>query len=235
MRNISIICFVLFGLHSLVANAQEENKYIRQGNAKYDAGKKDSSKYDDAIVLYKKALELQPQSFSATFNLGDALFQKKKYDEAIKEFSIMASRETNKMKLSHLHHNIGNCYYMMGKLDEAENEYKKALRNNPYDKDTKYNLALIQSKKNNPNNNNKQNKDKNKDNKQDQNKNQNKDKNKDNQNDKQQQNQQPKSKISKQDAQRILEALQNDEKKTQEKVRSEQKQKANSVRIEKEW
>lgn len=239
------IIFMALGIVRLVA--QEENSTIRSGNKKYK-----EKKYEEAEVLYKKAIDVNPDSYYASHNLGDALFRQKKYDEAVKEFKILTTKEKDKMRLAGLYYNLGNSYLFASKLDEAIDAYKSALRNNPKDMEAKYNLAYAQQQKKNggqgKNDQNKDKKDQKDDQKQDQQNKNDQDQDKKDQQQQQQQDQkqdqqkqdqqkagQDKNKISKEDAQRMLEAMQDDEKKTQEKVREQQKVKARSVRIEKEW
>jgi tetratricopeptide (TPR) repeat protein len=169
--------------------------------------------------------------------LSDSYYKQKKYENALKELSFLSNNEKDKMRLSSVYHNIGNCYFKMGKLDEAEDAYKKALRNNPNDMETKYNLAFIKRNKNqkgkNDDKKDKDKKDKDKDKKDQQKQNQNKqDQKKD---DQQKQQQQQQNKISKEDADRMLDAMQQDEKKTLEKMKEQPKTKARSMKIEKAW
>lgn len=251
----------------LPAMAQQERKYIREGNDLFE--KQD---FEKAEVEYRKAADQKAGSFEAAFNMADALYKQKKYEEALQQFSALAKEETNKERLGELYHNIGNTLLAMQKTEESIEAYKESLRNRPNSEPTKYNLEFARLKQQQQQDQNKdqqdQNKDQNKDqndqnkDQQDQNKdqqdqkdqnkdqndqqNQNKDQkeqqNKDQQNkdqqNKDQQGQQPQEgKISKEDAERLLEALQKDEKQVQEKVQKQkvQEQKAKKMKIEKDW
>lgn len=238
------------------AVAQQERKYIREGNDLFD--KQD---FEKAEVEYRKAADKKENSFEAAFNTADALYKQKKYEEALKQFSQLAAGEKDKQRLGELYHNIGNTLLAMEKTDESIEAYKESLRNNPTSEATKYNLEFARHKKQ-QDQQQQQNQDKNQDQNQDQNQNQNQDqqdqKNQDkqdqnkqdqqnqdkeqNQQDKQKQPQQPKEqeqpgKISKEAAQRLLEALQHDEKQVQEKVQKQkaQEQKAKRMKIDKNW
>ena len=214
--------------------AQEENSLVRQGNDRYI-----DKKYEEAQINYLAALDKNTDSFKARFNLSDSYYKQKKYENAIKELSFLANKEKDKMRLASVFHNMGNCYFKMGKLNEAEDSYKKALRNNPSDMDTKYNLAFVKRNKNqsgkggdskdkNKKDKDKDKKDQQKQNKQDQKQDQKKD-------DQQKQEQKQQNKLSKEDADRMLDAMQQDEKKTLEKMKEQPKTKARSVKIEKAW
>lgn len=235
--------------------AQQERKYIREGNELFN--KQD---FEKAEVEYRKAAAKKENSFEATFNMADALYKQKKFDEALKQFSALAETEKDKKRLGEIYHNIGNTLLAMEKTNESIEAYKESLRNNPTSEATKYNLEFArhkqqeqQNQNQNENQQNQQNKDQQQNkNQQDQNKDQNKkdqnkdqqDSNKDKENNKNQnkdqQNQQPQEqqgKISKEDAERLLEALQQDEKNVQEKVQKQkaQEQKAKKMKINKNW
>ena len=219
---ITLIAAVVISFPSV---AQQERKFIREGNDLFD--KQD---FEKAEVEYRKALDTEVKSYEGAFNLGDALYKQKKFDEALQQFQSLAQNEKDKEKLGELYHNIGNTLLAMNKLDESIEAYKQSLRNRPNSQETKYNLEFARKQKQDQQN-------------QDQTQDQNKDKNKDQQNkdqqnkDQQQQEQQAQPKISKEDAQRLLEALEADEKKTQEKVQKDkvQAQKAKKMKIEKNW
>ena len=224
MNRLFIILFLV--PVSLKLMAQEENPLIRRGNDKYI-----QKKYEDAQVDYLAALDKNSDSFKARFNLSDAYYKQKKYENALKELYFLSNKEKDKMRLAGIYHNMGNCYFRMRKLNEAEDAYKKSLRNNPSDMDTKFNLAFVKRNKNQAGGNN--GKDKNDDKKQK--KEDKKNNNDQKQKQQKQQQQQPQNKLSKEDADRMLDAMQQDEKNTLEKVKQQPKTKARSVKIEKAW
>lgn len=228
--------------------AQNERKFVRQGNKYYEAATKDPShvdsvQFNNAEIEYLKALEKKPEDNKWNFNLADALYKQKKFDESAEKFKEIADKTTNKIEKGRALHNLGNSFLMNNKLDESIDAYKEALRNSPKDLETKYNLLYAmnlkkkqdQQKKNQDKNKDKdKDKDKNKDqDKKDQKKNQDQ-KNKD-QKQEQQQQQQQQSKISKQNAEQMLQALENSEKKIQDKVKKIQALKAESKKVEKDW
>jgi Ca-activated chloride channel homolog len=217
---IMIICLISFDTFSV--HGQAERKYIRQGNSKFSGGK-----YPESEIAYRKAIDKNKMSQDAVFNLGDALYKQKKYEDAGKVFLENAGGTLDKQKKANSYFNLGNSLLNNKKLEESIDSYKNSLRLDPGSREAKYNLAYAQDmlkhqqeqQKQNQNKDNKdqQKKDQNKDQKKDQNKD-NKDQNKDQQQQQQKQNQQT---MSKEDAQRLLDALANDEQKVQEKVRLE--------------
>ena len=266
MRKYIVLFISMICLLSMEAVAQKERKFIRKGNDLFEG-----NEFENSEVEYRKALDKKINSYEAGFNLGDALYKQKKYDEALKQFQTLALTEKDPEKLGHLFHNIGNTLLMNRKIDESIDAYKQSLRYFPNSKETKYNLEYArrmkekqeqeEQKKQNQQNQDQQNKDQqNKDqqnqdkqDQKDQNKDQdkkdqqNKDQQKQNQQDQQQKpgeqdkkkgdQQEQQNKISEQDAKRLLEALENDEKKVQEKVQKAKAkaQQAKRSKIKKDW
>lgn len=231
-------CIILIlSILSLNIFAQKEKKFVRKGNRQYA-----DSVYSEAEINYRKALEQQSNSPVAYYNLGNSLYRQKKFEEAIQEYGYAAEGGFDKKNLAKAYHNIGNSYLQSQKYQESIEAYKKALRNNPTDIETKYNLAFAQKMLKNPpkqNQNNQQNQqDKNNQDQQNKDKkDQNKDNNKQDQQQNQQQNQQQQNqpgKISRDDAKRMLEAIQNDENNTQDKLKKE-KVDAKKVRPDVDW
>jgi Ca-activated chloride channel homolog len=239
MKKLLIVILFLTAFSRVFA---QEKSYVHKGNELYQ-----QQKYKEAEADYRKSVEKKSANVPGNFNLGDALYKQKKFADAGEQFNKMAeSAGNNKLLAAGAYHNLGNSLLENKKLEESIAAYKKALLDNPKDEQTRYNLAYAQEKlkqqqqqnKNNKNqdkqnqdkkNQDKQNKDdKNKDNKDKQNQDkQNQDK------DKQDQQQQP-NKISKEDAERMLEALNNDEKQTQDKLKNK-KLKAGRLNITKDW
>ena len=90
-----IILIHLFLLIGISIFAQHENKLIREGNSKFD--EKD---YENAEVFYKKVLDKEKyDEFRANFNIADALYKQKKYEEAIKMFKELADSQKEKINL----------------------------------------------------------------------------------------------------------------------------------------
>lgn len=126
--------------------AQAERKYIREGNELYNNGK-----YKEAAEKYAEAMRIKKDYLAAYLNQGNALYQQDSLDAAIKQFELAASLSTDKDLKAKAYHNLGNAYLKAEKYEESIEAYKNALRNNPNDPDTRYNLAYAQSKlKNQP-------------------------------------------------------------------------------------
>ena len=242
MRRASLLIILLFAL-AITSHAQNERKFVRQGNKYYETAMKDTARRDTvqfnkAEIEYRKALEKKPDDQKWNFNLADALYKQMKFEESAEKFKEIADKSSDKIDKSRALHNMGNSLLMNNKLDESIDAYKQALRNNPDDLETKYNLLYAMNRKKKQDEQEKKDKDQNKD--KDQKKDEKKDQKKDQDNKKDQQKQdqqqdQQQNKISKQSAEQMLQALENNEKKTQEKVKKIQALKAKSKRVEKDW
>jgi Ca-activated chloride channel family protein len=218
------IVIMLISLCSTL-NGQAEKKFIRQGNGLYK-----EAKYSDSEISYRKALDKNKMSQNAGFNLGDALYRQNKFDDAGKQFLGNSSATTSgDIKSANLY-NLGNSLLKNNKVEESIEAYKNSLKINPGSKEAKYNLAYAQDllkkqQQQQQQQNQKKDQDKKNDNKKDdKNKDQNKEQNKENkkdqnQNSKQDQSKQQQQSISKEDAERLLNAIANDEKNVQEKVK----------------
>ncbi len=228
-------------LLSTMAMAQNNtNSLLQQGNKLYD-----QKRYDEATANYLQALKKDPNNATGLFNLGSALYQKKQYDSSRKLMAATADAIKDKGGKSAAHYNIGNTYMAQRKWEDAIASYKNTLRNNPQDADAKYNLSyaeeMLKKDKNDKKDKQKQDqqkqdkpqqdkdkKDKDKKDKQDQQKENDKDK-------KEQQDQQPQSqpsKLTEQQAEQMLNAVQQQEKKLQDKLK---KEKGMRVKMDKDW
>ena len=210
--------------------AQTDRNLIRQGNRAFK-----SQKWAVAETQYRKAISKIQKNPQAIYNLGCALMAQQKDSMAIQQFTNAAQLETNRLRRAASYHNMGVIMQNHREYAQAIEYYKMALRCNPQDNETRYNLALCKKLlKNNPQNKdkNKNNKDKNKDkNKKDQNKDKNKDnkdknddknkndknKNKNNKNN-QNQNQPNQDKMSRENAEQLLNAAVQQEQATKRKL-----------------
>lgn len=233
------ILFAVFLLLAIGASAQKaERDYIRKGNRLFN-----DSVFVDAEINYRKALEVNPKSTVSMYNLGNTLSQQQKFQDAMEQYVSASNIEKDKMKLAHIYHNMGVLFQAGKDYAKAVEAYKMSLRNNPADHETRYNLALAQ-KMLKDQQQNQQNQDQNQDKDQQQNQDQKQDQNKDKQNDQKQdekkdQQQPPKpekqdNKMSKENAEQLLNSVMQDEKDVQDKVKKQQKV-LQGGRLEKDW
>ena len=210
MRSL-LILFLLFAFSIL--NAQPTQKLVRSGNHAYKDGH-----YKDAEIDFRKALTKSPNSQKAAFNLGNSLYKQQDYDEAASQYLKLAKSENLDLPKTSVYYNLGNSLLESKKYKESIDAYKMALRENPKDDDTRYNLSYAMTKLQQQKN-------------KDQNKKQEK---KEQQKQKQQQQPQPKPDMSKQDADRMLNAMNNNEKRTLDKTKKKQSTPTQNM-PEKDW
>jgi hypothetical protein len=234
----------MVGFASLASAQKQVRKDIRAGNKEYR-----QQNFTDAEVDYRRALEANARSAHAAYNLGNVLYRQGKGQESIEQYKAVTGYESDPSRLAMAWHNIGNVCLASSKdpqgrvhtdaLRHSIEAYKAALRNNPKDDETRYNLALAQKlledsqdQEQNPEQDQEQNQDQEQDQEQNQEQNQQQD-----QQDRQNQQDQPQNpnEMSRQNADQILEAMMQEEKNTQEKVKAEQMQQLRQRKTEKNW
>ena len=237
------VAFLLVGGTNAVA--QTDRNLIRQGNRAFK-----SQKWAAAETQYRKAIFKNQKNPQAIYNLGCALLAQQKDSLAMIQFGNAAQLESNILRRSKSYHNMGVVMQNHREYAQAIEYYKMALRCNPQDNETRYNLALckklLKNNQQNQNNKNKKDKnknDKNKDKKNDKNKNkdgQNKnDQNKDKQNKNQDKNNSDKNKqnqekMSRDNAEQLLNAAIQQEKATKRKMQKAMSQPRRKV-YDKNW
>jgi len=242
MRRFAYIILFLAPL-SLLAQVED---HIRSGNHLYNDGE-----FDKAEKAYNKALSQDAESYEGAFNLGDSYFRQEKYEEAAAQFESIAEDAKDANTKSWAYHNQGNSLLQNQKLDESIEAYKNALRSNPNNSAARYNMAYAQQMKKQEeeqdqkedgedkenedkkdkeekDNKDKGDEDKDKDEKGDE------DEKKTDDSDENKEQQQP-AQLSKEDAQRLLDAQKNQEQKTQDKLKELKAKKGQKVKIEKDW
>jgi Ca-activated chloride channel family protein len=271
INNVRLIFFLLA---SFYGSAQDEaqlsmsNNYIFEGNSIVD------DDFIEAEKKYRLGVSAKQNNVVGSYNLGNAYYRSELYDEAMLRHLEAIKNSVSKLEKHNAYHNIGNTLMQQKRCQEAVSAYKDALRNNPTDNETRYNLALAQEcakeQGNGDGDGDDEDKDKDKDKDKDdkENSDENKDKeekNKDKEgededkkegNDKEDEDGKPKEdkgnqenkdpnkdkgrpkpqpgKISPQQVKNLLEAMNNEEKKVQEKMNAS-KTKGIKVKSEKDW
>ena len=228
LRKFYILSMLLcIGAGHAFAQEKTDRDYLRSGNKLYN-----DSLFIKAEVDYRKALELNPKSTDAMFNLANALLMQQKAKEAMEQYESVSKIEKDKEKLAQIYHNMGVILQSSKQLPQCIEAYKESLRNNPKDDETRYNLALAQKqlKDQQQNQDQQQQQQEQKEDKQDQNKDQ-QEQNQDQQ--QQPQQQQNKNEMSKENAQQLLNAVMQDEKNVQDKVKKQIQ--IQGKKLEKDW
>ena len=231
MMHKKYLCLLVLAIFSATAFAQKaERDHIRKGNRYF----KDSV-YVDAEVSYRKALEVNPKSTIAMFNLGNTLLWQNKLQEAMDQYVSAAHIEKDKGRKAQIFHNIGIIFHSQKEYAKAIEAYKESLRNNPKDDETRYNLALAQKmlkdQQQNQQNQNQQNQDQQQQKQEQQKQEQQQDPQKDKQQPKDQN--QKDNQMSKENAEQLLNSVMQDEKNVQDKVKKQQI--IRGSKLEKDW
>ena len=226
------ILLMLLTVSAVAFGQKTDRDYLRSGNKLY----KDSL-FVKAEVDYRKALEVNPKSSAAMYNLGNALLMQQKAQEAMEQYQAASRLEKDKAKLAQIYNIMGVILQCSKKLPVCIEAYKESLRNNPHDNETRYNLALAQKQLKDQQQN--QNQDKQQEQKQDQKQDeqqQNKDQQDQDKKDQQQNNQQQQqnqNEMSKENAEQLLNAAMQDEKNVQDKVKKQIQ--IQGKKLDKDW
>lgn len=275
MSNMKLKILLITGLIGFLGFSQEDDKAQlkaekRATNLVYKANELlEEDNYVEAEMEYRKAISKAPNKAVGAYNLAHSYFRKGSFNEALFRSQEAAKNATTKDEKHRAYHNIGNILMQEKQCKDAVEAFKSALRNNPTDEETRYNLALAKECANQQQDGggeddkkdedkeeekDKENEEKKQDeNKQDQDKKDEgdkdkkegdkeedengkpKDENKDGKGDKDNQKPKPKpGQMSPQQIKNILEAMQNQEQKVQQKINAE-KQKGAKIKTEKDW
>ena len=232
-KNISSIGFIiLFSLSStaqtkeIEAQNKKSRTLIRNGNSSYQ-----NNNFDKAELNYRKALVLNPKNKSANFNLGNTLYSQQKFQESQEYYEKSIDKNDDKFLRARAYHNMGNACFKSNQLEQAILAYENALKLNPSDMETKYNLAMAKKQQKNKGGGKN-------DQKQDKKDDQKKSGGSGNPQEKPEEaKSEPKpdnKSMSKEQAQRLLEALKNQEQNTQNKMEAK-KTKPEPKKGEKDW
>ena len=228
LRNVSLFkrkkvaTLLLLLLVAGAATAQSDRQLVHQGNKQYRAGN-----YADAEVLYRKAIEKNNRNPQAVYNLGLALMKQQKDSAAVQQFMDAGKLETNPLRRALSYHNAGVICQGKKMYGEAIDVYKEALRNNPADDETRYNLALCKRQQKQQQQNQQQQK-------QDQKQEQKQEEKKEEQKQEQQQQQKQEQQMSRENAEQMLNAAMQEEKQTQQRMKKAQQQ-PNRRKLDKNW
>jgi Ca-activated chloride channel family protein len=221
-----IATLFLLLVSAVTASAQSDRHFVQQGNKQFHAGN-----YADAEVSYRKAIEKNPRNPQAVYNLGVALMKQQKDSAAVQQFMDAGKLETNPLRRAQSYHNAGVICQGKKMYGEAIDVYKEALRNNPADDETRYNLELCKRQQKQQ-----QQQQQKQDQKQQQKQDQKQQQKQEQQQKKaeQQQQQKQEQQMSRENAEQMLNAAMQEEKQTQQRMKKAQQQ-PNRRKLDKNW
>ena len=207
MRELRYIYLLLLVFVPVAVFSQSDRQHIRNGNKAYR-----NNTFSKAETEYRKSIAKNSDNAIAQYNLGCAMMQQGNDSVAIAQFEKAAKMEKNSLNRAMAYHNMGYVLQKRQNYSDAIKAYQNALRNNPDDADSRYNLVMCQKllkkqQQQKQQDKNSKNKDKNKD-KKENNKNRKPDQNK----------------MDRQNAEQLLNAVMQKEKNTQDKLQRVQRQ-----------
>ena len=230
------LCIILT-LSCLSAWGQKAD--LRQGNREFKKGE-----YAKADISYRKALMKDTSSVAAHYNLANNLYRQQNMEEAAKQLESVQLTAGEEAFASDYYFNSGDVAIAKEDWQTAVNLFKESLRRNPGDMAAKENYIyarnkLMEQQQQQQDQQQNQNQNQDQDQNQDQNQNQQQQPQEQpqdqDQKDQQQQPQPQQQELSAQQAQQLLQAIQEKEKQTQEKVDEKKAQALKSRQKDKNW
>ena len=248
MKKILLFCLLTASVAGAYAQ-RSDRSFVRKGNHMFE-----DSLFIKAEENYLKAIDLNPELYEGYYNLGNAYTAQQKPNEAIEQYRKIANALEGKKKelmdnpsaspkelqrckedLAKTYHNTGVVYHMCEQYDKAVESYKRALRNNPQDDETRYNLILAQRMLKDQQKDQQQQQKQDQKQEQDQQQQQQQDQEQQQQEEEQQQQQEQEQDMSQENAEQILEAAMQDEKEVQERVQEQLIKAQPKKPLEKDW
>jgi len=130
-----------FSFSNILFGQKNYKTLVYEGNQKFNG--KD---YDGASSRYMEAVKSDEKEFTAHYNLGNALYKSKKYDEAKAEFEKAQSLSKTIPDKAAALHNLGNTYMQMNQPEKAADYYKQSLKQDPYNEATRKNFEIAKLK-----------------------------------------------------------------------------------------
>lgn len=139
MRNYIFAYCILFSALNLYSQNWKDSLY--SARKFYQKGQ-----YQDAVKKYRVTQKLAPKEIDLSDEIGQALYKADEYDQAEKLYNMSSSKKGSAIQKAKTYHNLGNAKMKQKKYEEAVEAYKEALRNNPDDEETRYNLSQAMHK-----------------------------------------------------------------------------------------
>ena len=234
MKQLRYIILAISLLLCVPALSQTDRREVRRGNREFRR-----ADYRSADISYRKALLKDSVSFAANYNLASVQYRQGNVEEASAQMRKIAQAAPLSPDAPDYYFNVGDYALAAKDWQGAIEAFQQVLLRHPEDMEAKENLAYAKKMKQDEDQDQDKDQDKDQDQNQDENQDQNQDENQD-QNQDQDQNQErdgggQEPKISPQQAQQMIQAIQAREKETQEKVKKAEAEAVKTRRKEKNW
>ena len=143
ITGIFVLCGICFGF------AQEKPEELQKQSNEFIAEAQEElseNNFAAAEASYRKAIAKDPNNMNAKYNMGNLYYAKEKSLNAEQRLKEAAEIAVSKSEKHQIFHNLGNSYMQQKNYSEAVSAFKNALRNDPTDEETRYNLALAKQK-----------------------------------------------------------------------------------------
>jgi Ca-activated chloride channel family protein len=151
MKSIIVVLFTVFAFQGF---AQQWVDSLKVARTAYK-----NKEYDKANRYYRSAQNLAPKDVDLSEEIAQSTYRSRDFDNSEKVYQQAASDKKDKLEKAKMQHNLGNTRMKKKDYSGAIEAYKDALRNNPNDQETQYNLseAIRQKKQQEDKKNNQQN------------------------------------------------------------------------------
>lgn len=130
---IVFLCFI----SPVILFSQATSILLNEGDEAYRA-----EEYDKAELSYRKARQAN-SDMKSNFNLGNTTYKQERYEEAVDHYLNAANKISDKLIASDNYFNLGNAYFKNEQYEEAIDSYKQSIRANPENDEARYNLLML--------------------------------------------------------------------------------------------
>lgn len=120
--------------------ADDHIDLVKKGNEAFKAA--DLKK---ALEFYRNAEIQLPESPELEYNIAGALYRQGDYEQATESY-MKALNTVDIKQEGATHYNLGNTYFRAGDYQKAIKSYEESLKISPEDMEAKYNLELTRKK-----------------------------------------------------------------------------------------
>lgn len=141
LKNKYLVIIFISLINIFQAQTKASRKHLLEGNNKYLA-----ESYKDAAANYLNSIQDGEDSYRSNYNLGNAMYKLKKYDDALIQYEKSLQLAANMSEKANALFNMGNSYFQKGEYERAAEAFKNILKLNPKDDKARYNYTMSKQK-----------------------------------------------------------------------------------------